>query len=212
MEKLNPIFKTTCLDLQSAYKLAVAPAEQQRTVVTLWDRDKGEPVCYVSRVLPFGASASVHHFLRVSAFLHAAGLRMGLCWAAYFDDFAILTHECHEKSSLHAALGLFEILGFQYSRDKLSPFSDVTQLLGVEIDLTEVADGFVKVQNKKSRVDETVDFLGKMLSERVLVVSEMPSKLGKLQYAEAQLWGRAGRLALADLPRATGRQEPSYNR
>ena len=32
----------------------------------------------------------------------------------------------------------------------------------------------------------------------------MPSKLGKLQYAEAQLWGRAGRLALADLRRATG--------
>jgi hypothetical protein len=189
MEKLNPIFKTTCVDLQSAYKLAVAPAEQKRTVVTLWDRDKGEPVCYVSRVLPFGASASVHHFLRVSAFLHAAGLRTGLCWAAYFDDFAILTHECHEKSSLHPALGLFEILGFQYSTYKLSPFSDVTELLGVEI-----------------------DFLGKMLSERVLVVSEMPSKLGKLQYAEAQLWGRAGRLALADLPRATGRQEPSYNR
>ena len=180
-KKLNPIFKTTCVDLQSAYKLAVAPAEQKRTVVTLWDRDKGEPVCYVSRVLPFGASASVHHFLRVSAFLHASGLRTGLCWAAYFDDFAILTHECHEKSSLHPALGLFEILGFQYSTYKLSPFSDVTELLGVEI-----------------------DFLGKMLSERVLVVSEMPSKLGKLQYAEAQLWGRAGRLALADLRRATG--------
>ena len=130
----------------------------------------------------------MHHFLRVSAFLHAAGLRMGLCWAAYFDDFAVLTHECHEKSSLHAALGLFDILGFQYSADKLSPFSDVTELLGVEIDLTEVTGGFVKVQNKKSRVDETVDFLEKMLAERVLVVSEMPSKLGKLQYAEAQLW------------------------
>ena len=204
-KKLKPIFKTTCVDLQSAYKqLAVAPAEHKRTVVTLWDRDKREPACYVSRVLPFGASASVHHFLRVSAFLHAAGLRMGLCWAAYFDDFAVLTHECHEKSSLHAALGLFDILGFQYSADKLSPFSDVTELLGVEIDLTEVTGGFVKVQNKKSHVDETVDFLEKMLAERVLVVSEMPSKLGKLQYAEAQLWGRAGRLALADLRRATG--------
>ena len=152
--KLKPNFKATCVDLQSAYKqLAVHPEEQKRTVVTLWDDKEKRPKCYTSKVLPFGASASVHHFLRFSSFLQAAGLSMGLCWVAYFDDFAVLTHECHEASSLNAALGLFEVLGFQYSKDKLSPFSSVTELLGVELDLTDMATGTIKIQNKKSRIE-----------------------------------------------------------
>ena len=155
-------------------------------------------MCYVSRVLPFGASASVHHFLRVSSFLQASGLHMGLCWAAYFDDFALLTHECHETSSMNAALDLLDVFGFQYSKDKLNNFSQCTELLGVELNLKSVASGSVMVQNKKSRVEETVSFLDKMLLEKAVTLDEMPSKLGKLQYAETQLWGRAGRLALAD--------------
>ena len=199
-KRLKPVFKTTCVDLQSAYKqLAVHPGEQHRTVVTLWDRRRKEPVCYVSRVLPFGASASVHHFLRVSSFLQASGLHMGLCWAAYFDDFALLTHECHETSSMNAALDLLDVFGFQYSKDKLNNFSQCTELLGVELNLKSVASGSVMVQNKKSRVEETVSFLDKMLLEKAVTLDEMPSKLGKLQYAETQLWGRAGRLALADM-------------
>eukprot|EP00435_Cladocopium_sp_Y103_P050211 s1922_g15.t1 len=199
-KKLRPVFKTTCVDLQSAYKqLAVHPKEQKRTVVTLWNKTEKRPCCYISKVLPFGASASVHHFLRVSAFLQHAGLRMGLCWAAYFDDFAVLTHECHETSSMNAALGLFDVFGFQYSKDKLSPFSETTELLGVELNLSDVEAGFIKVQNKKSRIEETVGFLDKILADKKMVMSEMPSKLGKLQYAETQIWGRAGRLALADM-------------
>eukprot|EP00435_Cladocopium_sp_Y103_P038153 s357_g10.t1 len=199
-KRLKPSFKVTCVDLQSAYKqLATHPSEQKRTVVTLWDKDSGKPMCYVSRVLPFGASASVHHFLRVSSFLHAAGLHVGLCWATYFDDFAVLTHECHEKSALNTALSLFEIFGFRYSQDKLLPFDKKTELLGVELDLTNVDSGFIKVRNKQSRVDETVGFLEKILDDGAFLASEMPSKLGKLQYAEAQLWGRCGRLALADI-------------
>ena len=105
--------RTNCVPVQNCFSLLTllsGPSLSATSAIpedTLQDRDKGEPVSYVSRVLPFGASASVHHFPRFSAFLHAAGLRMGLCWAAYFDDFAILTHQCHEKSSLHAALGLF---------------------------------------------------------------------------------------------------------
>ena len=202
-KRLRPIFKTTCVDLQSAYKqLAVHPDEHHRTVVTLWDNQKRKPVCYTSKVLPFGASASVHHFLRVSSFLQAAGLHMGLCWAAYFDDYALLTHECHEKSSLHAALELFDVFGFLYSKDKLAGFSDCTELLGVELNLQSVDSGHIKVQNKQSRIEETVQFLDKMIEERYIAVDQMPSKLGKLQYAEAQLWGRAGRLALVDIRHA----------
>ena len=176
--RLKPVFKTTCVDLQSAYKqFAVHPNEHRRTVVTLWDKKKREPMCYVSKVLPFGASASVHHFLRVSAFLQAAGLYMDLCCAAYFDDYALMTHECHETSAMNAALGLFDVFGFQYSKDKLNGFSQCSELLGVELNLEAVSSGCIKVQNKKSRVEETVSFLNQMLLDKNVIVNEMPSKL-----------------------------------
>ena len=39
--RLKPVFKTTCIDLQSAYKqLAVHPNEHRRTVVTLWGQEE----------------------------------------------------------------------------------------------------------------------------------------------------------------------------
>ena len=211
-KKLKPVFRTTCVDLQSAYKqLAVHPTEHKRTVVTLWDSEKRKPACYVSKVLPFGASASVHHFLRTSSFLQASGLHMGLCWAAYFDDYALFTHECHERSSMHAALELFDIFGFRYSMDKLAEFSECTELLGVELNMKDLSDGHIKVQNKKTRVEETVQFLDKMIEEKRFVVEEMPSKLGKLQYAETQLWGRSGRLALADMRHAASLGKSTVN-
>ena len=203
-KRMKPAFKCTCVDLQSAYKqLAVSPDEHKRAVVTIWDKQADEPACFISRVLPFGASASVHNFLRVSAFLHAAGLHVGLCWDSYFDDFALLTHECHEKSSLNTALSLFDLFGFKYSEDKLTPFADNTELLGVQIDTGCITDGFVKVHNKQSRVEETVGFLNKMLADKMFYMDELPSKLGKLQFAETQLWGRSGRLALADIRSST---------
>ena len=95
------------------------------------------------------------------------------------------------------------MFGFQYSKDKLSPFSEITELLGVEIDTSDVPGGFVKVRNKQSRVEETVGFLDKILKDKKFFADEMPSKLGKLQFAETQLWGRSGRLALADIRSAS---------
>lgn len=154
---------------------------------------------FKSRVLPFGAAASVRHFLRVSAFLHAAGMFMGLCWAAYFDDFILITHECHRRSSFQSALSLFKLFGFPVSTDKLADFDTTAEVLGVELDVKDAHAGTIRVKNKQSRIDELVQFLDTVLTRGYLKPSEMPSKLGKLQFAEAQIWGRGGRLALADL-------------
>ena len=44
-KKFKPVFKATCIDLQSAYRqLAVHPSEQKRAGVTLWDRRQSRPV------------------------------------------------------------------------------------------------------------------------------------------------------------------------
>ena len=196
--------EATCVDMKSAYKqLPLHPCEYHRTVVSLWDVVAKRPSCFLMRTLPFGAAASVHHFLRVSSFIHAVGLHAGLCWGAYFDDFPVMCNVANKQSTLSAALGLFELMGFRYNSEKLEPFSKVATMLGVELDLSEGWNGLIKVKNKPSRVEEITGCLKDILAAGSIESAKLPSYLGKLQFAEAQLWGRAGRLALADLREVT---------
>ena len=100
-----------------------------------------------------------------------------------------------------SASTLLDLLGFQYSKDKLQPFSDKTELLGVELNLVEGRNNVAEVKNKASRVNELCDVLDRILLDGKVVVRDLPSTLGKLQFAEGQLWGMTGRLALAELRR-----------
>lgn len=196
--------ETTCVDMKSAYKqLPLNPAEYHRTVVSLWDVVKHKPSCFIMRTLPFGASASVHHFLRISSFIHAVGLHAGLCWGAYFDDFPTICNVANRQSTLSITLGLFELLGFKYNDEKLEPFDRVAAMLGVELDLREAHRGMIKVQNKPTRVAEITECLQQILDNGVIQSDSLPSNLGKLQFAEAQLWGRTGKIAVTDLREAT---------
>ncbi|CAL1157038.1 unnamed protein product [Cladocopium goreaui] len=184
-KSVEPNFKTSCIDLKSAYKqLPLNEDNYKDSVVTIWNPDKKCVECFVMKVLPFGAAASVHHFLRVSTFLQAVGRYMGLLWSAFFDDFVLLSHAMHESSTMTTALSLFDILGFQYSKDKLQPFKDKTEMLGVELDLSAVKTGTIKVRNKASRTSELCEILERILKQKKVVVKELPTTLGKLQFAK----------------------------
>ena len=136
------------------------------------------------RTLPFGA-ASVHHFLRVSSFVHAGELHTGLCWGAYFDDFPIMCNVANKRSTMSTALDIFELLGLKYNDEKLDPFDKVATMLGVELDLREIGKSLIKVQNKPSRVAEVSECLNKILDSGV-IESEFPSFIfGKLRGSTA---------------------------
>ena len=200
----GPSFSSTCIDLKSAYKqMALNPSEYHRTVVSLWDSDEGGAQCYIMRTLPFGAAASVHHFLRISYFLQAVGLAAGLCWGAYFDDFPTLTHDLNAKSTMALARGIFDLVGFKCSEDKIEPFGKITEMLGVELNTTDIGKSVLRVQNKASRVEELTMCVEQIFSDGYIDSATLPTTLGKFQFAEAQLWGRGGRIALADLRECT---------
>lgn len=193
-------FTTSCVDLKSACKqLPLHEKNHRDAVVTIWNPKNKCTECFIMKVLPFGAAASVHHFLRVSAFLQAVDRFIGLMWAAFFDDFVMVSHAMHEFSTMSSALSLFDILGFQYSREQLTPFETKTEMLGVELDLQEARVGSVKIRHKPSPTSELCGVLEEILNTGKVEVKSLPSTIGKLQLAEGQLWCRAGRLALAEL-------------
>jgi hypothetical protein len=57
-------------------------------------------------------------------------------------------------------------------------------------------------------VEELNDALLGILNAKFVIPTSLPSILGKLQYADSHVWGRAGRLALADL-RELGHTSPA---
>ena len=114
--------KVTAMDLKSAYKqLPLSPLDYNKSIVSLWNPDTRSVACFECKVLPFGASASVHNFLRVSSFLQAAGCALGILWSSYFDDFPMLSHRLHVGSTLTCAKTMLTLFGFLYSEEKLLP-------------------------------------------------------------------------------------------
>ena len=81
------------------------------------------------------------------------------------------------------------------------------------IKLPESGNGRISVTNKPSRVNDLSVAIDHLVSRRAVVPMHMRSVLGKLQYADSHVWGRAGRLAMADLREIghTGRSEVSLD-
>ena len=177
--------------------------EQDCSVVLIVDPQSHKIACFLMNTLPFGSVASVLHFNRVSRLLWRLELEMGILWTNYFDDYPCISHLLHEKSTMSAVKGLFELLGYAYAKDKLLDFSNESEMLGIKLDLSGPRSGVVVVDNKESRKSEMAELLGKILETKKVVPSELPLTLGKLQYADMQVSGRTSKLAMCDI-RALG--------
>ena len=145
----------------------------------------------------------VLHFDRVSRLLWRLGLEMGILWTNYFDDYPCVSHELHEKSTMSAVKGLFELLGYSYAKDKLLDFSHEAEMFGIKLDLSGSRAGVVVVDNKEPRKGGMAVLLGEILKMKKVVRNDLPSTLGKLESADMQVSGRTGKLAMCDI-RALG--------
>ena len=195
-----PSFKITSFDLASAYKqLPLNPEEYNCTVVTLRNPSDNTIKCFYMRTLPFGSIASVVHFNRISRLLWRLGLALGILWGNYFDDYPCITHSDHNTSTMACVQSLFKILGFAFAEDKLLPFEDRAEMLGVEVNLANAMHGTVVVDNKPQRKVEISEAISEIISEGGIVPSKLPSILGRMQFADMQLSGKLGKLAMADV-------------
>ena len=185
------------LDLSSAYKqFAISKDCRRLSVIALKDPSDSSCKCFIGNVLPFGATASVVHFNRVSRLIHSIGLHAGLLWGNYFDDFLMVAPCILKQSSMNMAKLLLDLLGFQFADHKLKPFDAKATVLGVEIDTSKAMDGFVLVRNKPGRVTEVTDTVNGILARGTLTSKEASRILGRIQFADAQIMGRVGRIAM----------------
>ena len=96
---------------------------------------------------------------------------------------------------------MFDLLGFQLARDngKDQPFAKVFSPLGVEVDLTEAADGFVQVGPKKSRVRTVMSVCMTAVVENRMESKEAKSLSGVVRFLREGCFGRCGARPLREL-------------
>lgn len=82
------------------------------------------------------------------------------------------------------------------AEDKDANFSMATDLLGVTVDLSDADMNEVRVCNKLERKKDHSKALDEIIFSRNINPLMIPSLFGRLQFAESQILGRAGGLAL----------------
>lgn len=53
--------------------------------------------------------------------------------------------------------GLFELLGFAFAEEKLAPFGEEAETLGVLVNLSQASQGKIVADNKPSRKQELLE-------------------------------------------------------
>lgn len=184
------------LDLAKAYKqLAVHPNSRHLAVVGYQLPDRTWKY-YVSNSLPFGASASVFGFLRVSrALWHLATALLNIPGCCYFDDYPHYEIDklCH--SSQQAYETLLRLLGWKFAEgEKNLPFATSYNILGATIDLSSHNRGIVQVSNKPGRLEHIAELAASL--KESMSQPDLSVLRGHIVFASGFCLGRALRPAM----------------
>ena len=187
-------------DLKAAYRqLPVHPASMWTTFVAIFNHVTGRPAVYQLRALPFGAARSVYAFLRAAHSLWWLACKaLAIVWSFYYDDYVSLSVDQMASNTDHAIKAFLFILGWSFATDgeKFMHFSEVFTALGVTICLSESLDGRLTISNTAKRVSELAHVIQGILDDGFLPCGLALKLRGRMQFADGQVYGRAGRLCL----------------
>ncbi|CAE6914886.1 PARP6, partial [Symbiodinium sp. CCMP2456] len=197
-DRVRPLSKT--YDLKSAYKqMPLHPDERRKAIIILKNPSTLQVEAFVCNTLPFGSTASVLHFNRVALLLQRVMWELCLISACYYDDFPTAMPAMLGEGSDNIVHTVMQLLGYDMSVEKETPYSTSSEMLGVVLDTSDPALECVHLRNKTEKAEAMSQSLGKIMEAGVVSTRDLPSMLGRLQFLESQLFGRAGKLALADL-------------
>jgi len=184
-------------DLSSAYR-QIALNEEGRSVayIRVFNPETGRWSLFQILVLPFGAIRSVHVFLRVARAIWWLGVvGCTIPWSSFFDDYIVFSVPALAKSTELSVAALFNLLGWIFAQEgrKCVPFNSTCEALGVVLDLSESSSALAKVYNTQSRVAEIKAEIERILDKGWISQVEAQKLRGRMQFADAQIFGRTER-------------------
>ena len=117
-----------------------------------------------------------------------------LLWTSLYDDFISFSQPACKVHRISTVVSLFKLLGWTFAEegDKCVPFSEKCEALGVRFTLKDSAAGQALVQHASTRIDELCADLLATLNEGLIGPKTVKRLRGRMQFAEAQLFGRIG--------------------
>eukprot|EP00435_Cladocopium_sp_Y103_P064590 s66_g26.t1 len=190
-------------DLKKAYRqIGISADHLKFGWISAWCPDAGFAKLLRMESMPFGATASVCAFLRLSQGLKCLGITSAaLVWSSFYDGFVCVCPE-HAAGQVDRMIRLlFQALGWPLSTDasKDMAFSQVFQALGVEFDLTTMTNGHFTVGNTAPRKTEICSQINDIIAADRLTTTEASSLRSRLLFADAQVFGRFAKPALHEI-------------
>ena len=190
-------------DLKKAYRqIGISSDHLKFSWICVWCPADTAPRLFRMDSMPFGATASVGAFLRLSQALKCLGIsQAALVWSSFYDDFVCVCPAAASKQVDRMIRLMFQALGWRLSTDEAKDhaFSTKFQALGVEFDLSSMDQGFFSVGNTESRKAELGDRINDILAADLLSVAEATSLRSRLLFADAQVFGRFAKSALHEI-------------
>lgn len=184
-------------DLSNAYRqVALSKEGRKFSHISVFNPALGHREIFQCLVLPFGAVRSVHSFLRIArALWHLGVVGCKLMWSSFYDDFITFAPKGLERSSELAAEALFKLTGWLFAESgrKCVPFSQTCEALGVIFDLSCSGSGLCRISNTEAHVAEISAALLDVISKGCMTRAEAQKLRGRMQFAEAQLFGRTAK-------------------
>lgn len=167
-------------DLRKAYRqIGIRGDHLHASWFCVWCPSEGRVKYFHPDSMPFGATASVSAFLRISVALKLIGLyHCSILWTSFYDDYICVCKKGDERPTSVMIQSIFESLGWVVSSD------------------LEKDKDFAPVGNTGSRKDEVSNTIDKILAANALGVKESISLRSRLTFPESQIFGRTARLAL----------------
>lgn len=119
-------------------------------------------------------------------------------WTSFYDDFISFSQPRKFQSKEMTISALFRLLGWILAEEgeKCVPFCEVCDALRVSFNLTVSDKGLASVCNTQARVEELCCDLQRILEEGSPGSKQAQRLRGRMQFAEAQLFGHTGRRCL----------------
>ena len=121
-----------------------------------------------------------------------------LLWTSFYNDFIAYSKPALAACTESTVVTLFKLLGWVFAEDgdKCVPFADACDALGVFFNLGSSNLGCALAQNTEVRVAELCADLQAVLKEGHLGAKQAQRLRGRMQFGEAQMFGRTGRKCL----------------
>ena len=141
----------------------------------------------------------MHSFLRISHSIWFLGAEIfKIPWTNLFDDFVTIADEVEARSLTETVHCLFRLLGWRFAEggSKAPPFDKTFTALGVDIDVSGMANGEVKIDNTASRKKDLCETIEACLKINKLSRHDALKLRGRMQFTAGQVYGRVAKTCL----------------